>query len=116
MAAASEFLPLSPASFHILLALSQGSKHGYGIMKEVEAASSGAVRLNPGTLYTTIRRLLEDDLIRETEPPSGSDSTDERRRYYGITRLGRQVAQAEMTRLHDLVQQAATALRVRPAD
>ncbi len=116
MPAAPEFLPLSPASFHILLALADGSKHGYGIMKAVEATSSGAVRLNPGTLYTTIRRLLEGDLIRETDAPRSIESIDERRRYYAITRLGLRIAQAEMARLHDLVQRAAAALHARSAD
>jgi DNA-binding PadR family transcriptional regulator len=73
MPAASDFIPLSPAAFHILVALAEGSRHGYAIMKDVTVSTSGEVKLNPGTLYTTIKRLLEDELIRETAAPAGVD-------------------------------------------
>jgi DNA-binding PadR family transcriptional regulator len=110
MLAASDFIPLSPAAFHILVALAEGSRHGYAIMKDVAVATSGEVKLNPGTLYTTIKRLLEDELIRETAAPAGADSTDERRRYYSVTPLGRRVARAELTRLQGLIDHAAARL------
>ena len=103
--------PLSPAAFHILVSLAAGSKHGYAIMKEVAATTSGEVQLNPGTLYTTIKRLLEDELIRETNAPS---EADERRRYYAITPQGRRAARAELERLRGVVQHAASRLRDKP--
>jgi DNA-binding PadR family transcriptional regulator len=104
--------PLSPAAFHILISLAAGSKHGYAIMKEVAAATSGEVQLNPGTLYTTIKRLLEDELIRETSAPSDSD---ERRRYYAITAEGRKAARTELERLRGVVEHATARLRDKPA-
>lgn len=110
MLAASDFIPLSPAAFHILVALAEASRHGYAIMKDVAVATSGEVKLNPGTLYTTIKRLLEDGLIRETAVPAGADSTDERRRYYSVTPLGRRVARAELMRLQGLIDHAAARL------
>jgi DNA-binding PadR family transcriptional regulator len=76
-------------------------------MKEVASATSGEVQLNPGTLYTTIKRLLDDELIRETNPPSDAD---ERRRYYAITPHGRKAAKAELDRLRGVVQHAASRL------
>jgi DNA-binding PadR family transcriptional regulator len=102
---------LSSAAFQILVSLAAENKHGYAIMKDVAAATSGEVRLNPGTLYTTIRRLLDDDLIREVKPPSKSESTDERRRYYAITPQGRRAATAELARLRGVIQHAAARLR-----
>src|SRR5262245_32660283 len=110
MSTANDFIPLAPAAFHILVALAECSRHGYAIMKDVATATSGEVRLNPGTLYTTIKRLLEDELIRETAAPAGADSTDERRRYYSITSLGRRVARAELMRLQGLIDHAAAKL------
>lgn len=106
----NEFIPLPVAAFHILVALAEGSRHGYAIMKDVAAATDGEVKLNPGTLYTTIKRLLEDGLIRETDAPARSSSTDERRRYYAITPLGRRVARAELMRLRGLIDHAAAKL------
>ena len=96
------FLPLTPAVFHILLALSDSERHGYGISKEVAARTDGAVRLGPGTLYGTLTRLLAADLVDETAPPE-SRGADPRRRYYRLTPLGRAVARAEARRLADLV-------------
>lgn len=105
-----DLISLSPAAFHILVALAEGKKHGYAIMKEVAAATSGEVQLNPGTLYTTIKRLLEDDLIQETAAPSNTESSDERRRYYALTPLGRRAARNELERLRGLIRHADSKL------
>src|SRR5689334_4579483 len=94
-------LPLSPPVFHVLIALADGEKHGYAILKEVEDRTSGRVRLGSGTLYAIIKRLLNDGLIEEIDerPPL----TDERRRYYALTAFGRKVAAAETQRMEDMV-------------
>ena len=99
-------LPLPPAAFHILLALSNGDRHGYGIIQDVEASTNGDVRLSPGTLYRTIQRLLEQGLITE---PRASALMDPRRRPYRITAFGKSVARAESTRLAHLVRLAERA-------
>lgn len=104
-------LPLPAAAFHILLALSAGDCHGYGIIQDVQARTAGALRLSPGTLYRTIQRLLEEGLIEEPRKPSRS-SPDPRRRYYRITPFGTAVARAETERLADLVRLARSAWRV----
>ncbi len=98
-------LPLPPATFHILLALAAGDRHGYGIIQDVEASTGGAVSLGAGTLYRTIQRLLERGLITEPRNPSGPRD-DPRRRYYRIAPLGRAVARAESQRLARLVRAA----------
>ncbi len=98
-----ELLPLTPAVFYILFALAEGEKHGYAIMKEVESVSRGQFTMGPGTLYTTIQRLLELELIEETA--SSSDS-ERRRRYYRLSRSGRQVFEAEVNRMESLVRSA----------
>jgi DNA-binding PadR family transcriptional regulator len=101
-------LPLSPQVFHILLALADREQHGYGIMQDVEARTGGKLRLSPGTLYGSIKRMLEQGLVaelRENErPPAKQD--DERRRYYRLTALGRSVAKAEAARIAELFEQA----------
>jgi DNA-binding PadR family transcriptional regulator len=98
-------LPLPVSEFQILLALADGERHGYAIMKEVERRSGGTVRLGPGTLYGSIKRMLAAALIEESdERPGGRD--DERRRYYRITSLGRRVATAEARRMERLVSAA----------
>jgi DNA-binding PadR family transcriptional regulator len=98
-------LPLPPATFHILLALAAGDRHGYGIIQDVESRTGGALRLSPGTLYRTIQRLLEQGLI--AEPKRRADPLDDpRRRYYRITPFGTLVARAETRRLTDLVRLA----------
>ena len=99
-------LPLPSAAFHVLLVLSRGERHGYGIMQDVGVATGGAVRLSAGTLYRTIQRLLEQGLIRE---PRTTITLDPRRRPYRITVLGRAVARAESSRLADLVRLAEAA-------
>jgi DNA-binding PadR family transcriptional regulator len=90
-------LPLTPAMFHVLVALADGASHGYAIMKDVEQLTSGAVRLSTGTLYGIIKRLLADGLIRALPAPASKD--DERRRSYALTAFGRDVARAEAARL-----------------
>jgi DNA-binding PadR family transcriptional regulator len=94
-------LPLTPALFHVLLSLADGEKHGYAILKEVEARTDGAVRLSTGTLYGIIKRLLADGMIR-----SSAAGSDERRRAYRLTAFGHKVALAEAGRLRDLVRSA----------
>ncbi|HEY7984939.1 MAG TPA: helix-turn-helix transcriptional regulator [Ktedonobacterales bacterium] len=96
-------LPLTPAVFHILLALSDGERHGYGIMREIEARTGGAVRMGPGTLYGSIKRMLADGLIVETDERPDPALDDQRRRYYRIAWRGERVAQAEAERLERLV-------------
>lgn len=97
------FLPLTPAVFHVLLALASGERHGYGIIQDVTGATAGAVTLRTGTLYTILKRLLEEALIVESDRRPGPDEDDERRRYYALTPLGRRVAQSEAQRLDQVV-------------
>ena len=95
--------PLTPAVLHILLALSTQERHGYGIMKQVEADSQGKVKMGPGTLYGSIGRMMEAGLIRESAKQVDPEMDDERRIYYHLTPLGRQVAAAEARRHEKLV-------------
>lgn len=90
--------PLTPAVLHILLALSQGERHGYGIMKQVEADSLGKVTMGPGTLYGSIKRMMEAGLIRESDKRVDPELDDERRIYYELTRAGRTALAAELKR------------------
>jgi DNA-binding PadR family transcriptional regulator len=102
-----DLLPLTPAVLHILLALADGERHGYGIMKEVEGRTGGGgVRLGPGTLYGSIKRMLADGLIEESDERPDPQLDDQRRRYYHITDFGRRVAGAEVGRLASLVRTA----------
>ena len=101
-----DLLPLPAAVFHILVALADRDRHGYSIMQDVAARTDGKVQLSAGTLYSSIRRMLEQGLIEELSDSPDPSSTDERRRYYGLTRFGRKVAAAEVARLNSLVQQA----------
>ncbi len=101
-----ELLPLSPAVFHVLLALADAERHGYGIIKEVEARTDGRVRLGPGTLYGSIRRMQEQGLVEESDERPDAELDDERRRYYRLTDFGRRVAVAEAERLSGLVSAA----------
>jgi DNA-binding PadR family transcriptional regulator len=101
-----ELLPLTPAVFHILLALAGGEKHGYGIMQEVAALTDDKMRIGPGTLYGSIKRLLAGGLIEETDERPAPEMDDERRRYYRLTDFGRLVVTAEAERLFHLVRQA----------
>lgn len=99
-------LPLPEATFHILMALAEEDRHGYGIIQDVAGRTEGALRLSPGTLYRTIQRLLEQGLIVETDERPAPDQDDERRRYYRITELGLSTARAETQRLTNLVRLA----------
>lgn len=100
--------PVNHSEFHILLALADRERHGYGIMQEVEAKSAGTVRLGPGTLYGAIKRMLTAGLIEESEKRPAQKDDDERRRcYYRLTRRGRSVVTEEAERLAALVRVAA---------
>ena len=100
------WLPLTPAMFHILLALADQERHGYDIMREVDQRTEGKMRLGPGTLYGSIKRMLNDRLIEELDERPDPELDDERRRYYRLTDLGRRVAVAEAERLERLVKSA----------
>jgi DNA-binding PadR family transcriptional regulator len=99
-------LPLQPAVFHILIALADRDRHGYSIMQDVCERTDGKVQLSAGTLYSSIRRMLEQGLIAELSRSPDPASTDERRRYYRVTKFGKRVAAAEVDRLKALVHQA----------
>lgn len=96
---AGEYVALTPAVFHIALALADGEKHGYAIMQDVDRQTEGALKLGPGTLYGTLKRMLADGLVAEARE-------EERRRYYRLTPLGRKAAKAEALRLTALVREA----------
>ena len=100
-------IPLSPAMHHILLALLDGDLHGYAIMQAVEALSDGAVRMGPGTLYGTLKRLLEQRLVEETEERPVASFDDERRRYYRLSQSGREAVRQETARMSRLVKFAS---------
>jgi DNA-binding PadR family transcriptional regulator len=100
---AESLLPLPPATFHILLAVADQDRHGYAIIQEVAARTGGEMKLSAGTLYRSIPRMVELDLIEETAERPAPDLDDERRRYYRITTFGREVARAEAERLQALV-------------
>ncbi len=101
-----DLLPLTPAVLHILLALADDERHGYGIMREVEERTGGETRLGPGTLYGSIKRMIGDGLIEESDERPDPSMDDQRRRYYRITDFGRRVAGAEAERLQGLVSAA----------
>ena len=94
-----EMLPLTPAVFNILLALADGEKHGYGIMQEVETNTKGQVLMGPGTLYGSIKRMLQAGLIEESDERADPEMDDQRRKYYKLTNLGRRVLNMEAERL-----------------
>ena len=101
-----DLLPLTPAVLHILLALADEERHGYGIMREVEERTGGETRLGPGTLYGSIKRMLADGLIEESDERPDPEMDDQRRRYYRMTDFGRRVTVAEAERLQGLVRTA----------
>lgn len=103
-----QLLPLTPAVFHILLALADRERHGYAIMQEVAADTGGQVQMGPGTLYGTIKRIIAMGLVEESDERPDPALDDERRRYYRLTDLGRRVAVAEAKRLSSLVDLAHT--------
>ena len=98
-----KFLPLKAHWFHIMLSLAAGDQHGYGIMQEVMNRTMGKVRLWPATLYGSIKRLIEADLIEESDERPAAELDDARRRYYRLTPLGKRVLDAECERLQELV-------------
>jgi DNA-binding PadR family transcriptional regulator len=99
----SEFLPLTPAVLHILLALADADQHGYAIAQAVEELTGGTVRMGPGTLYGSIGRMVASGLIEESSRPRSRTSDDERRRFYRMTPLGRRVLESETDRLARVV-------------
>jgi DNA-binding PadR family transcriptional regulator len=100
----SRLIPLTPAVFYVLLALSSGARHGYSIMQETASLSEGGFRMGPATLYSTIQRLVELDLIVET---AGDDKTDSRRRYYELSDKGLHLLEAEVKRMNSVIRRAA---------
>jgi len=105
-ASPESFLPLTPAVFHILLALADGEKHGYAIMQEIEGATEGRVQMGPGTLYGSIKRMLAAGLIEESDDRPDPTLDDERRRYYRQSGLGRKVLRKETERMAELMSMA----------
>ena len=101
-----DLLPLTPPVFHILLALSEGERHGYAIMQEVAADTGGSLQLGPGTLYGCLKRMLSARLVEESDERPDPDLDDERRRYYRITDLGARTLRAEAERLASAVSAA----------
>ncbi|MGD0776958.1 MAG: PadR family transcriptional regulator [Candidatus Solibacter sp.] len=110
------FLPLKPHWFHVLLSLANQEQHGYGIMQEVLERTAGKVRLWPATLYGTLKRLIDEDLIAESDDRPTPDLDDARRRYYRLTKLGRRVLEAECGRLEDLVRVMRVKRGLRPLE
>lgn len=100
------FLPLTPLAFQVLLALADAPKHGYGIIREVGDRTDGLIKLRTGTLYTLLQRLVEEDLIDESDSRPDAKDDDERRTYYELTDLGRGVVAAEARRLESLLGEA----------
>jgi DNA-binding PadR family transcriptional regulator len=101
-----ELLPLSPQVFHILVALADGDRHGYSIMQDVASRTDGKLRLSAGTLYGSVKRMLEQGLIVELRENERPETDDDRRRYYRLTAFGRRVARAEAERLSQLLEHA----------
>jgi DNA-binding PadR family transcriptional regulator len=105
-ASPESFLPLHRDTFHILVSLADRDRHGYSVMQDVAERTDGALRLSPSSLYASIKRLLEQGLIEELDERPDPEHDDERRRYYRLTRLGRQVAMSEARRLDRLLADA----------
>ncbi len=106
MATTNHNSPFTPAVFHILLALSSGERHGYGIMKQVEVDSQGNVKMGAGTLYGSLKRMLDAGLVKESDKRVDPEMDDERRIYYQITGVGAKALAAELKRYQDLVKLA----------
>jgi DNA-binding PadR family transcriptional regulator len=107
----SPFLPLSPASLHILLSLAGEDRHGYGIMQDVARQSDGQYKLGPGTLYDNLQKLMNQGMVEEAARRSTQD--DPRRRYYRLTQFGRELLAADIERLEGVVRDAKLFLRAR---
>lgn len=97
---------MSPITYHVLLALGDTPKHGYAILREIDERTESMVTLLPGTLYSTIKKLLAEKWIEECAPPEDADSSDARRRYYRLSELGRRRASEETDRMAALVRRA----------
>jgi DNA-binding PadR family transcriptional regulator len=108
----SRLIPLTPAVFYVLLSLSSGAKHGYSIMQEAASLSEGGFTMGPATLYSTIQRLVELDLIVETK---GDADADSRRRYYELTGIGLRLLEAEIKRVNTVIKRAARLVQ-RPSE
>jgi DNA-binding PadR family transcriptional regulator len=108
----STFLPLSPATLHILLSLAGEELHGYAIMQEVQRQSEGKYKLGPGTLYDNLQKMIDRGLVEELGKKPGDD--DPRRRYYRLSMLGRGVLTAEISRLDDVVREGKMRLQAKP--
>jgi len=102
----SAFLPLTPAVFHILLALADGEKHGYAIMQEVKDATDGSVHMGPGTLYGSLDRMVQREMIDEVAGNPSGETDERRRRYYRLSEFGRKLLSAETARLWQAVRHA----------
>jgi DNA-binding PadR family transcriptional regulator len=102
----NEYLPLNHADFHIMLALGDEERHGYAIMLHVEELTGGEMKLGPGTLYTSIKRLLAGGMIEESGERPDPEMDDQRRRYYKLTKLGRKVLAAEIQRMERMLRHA----------
>jgi len=112
----SALLPLPPATFHILIALAEGDRHGYAVIQDIEARTHGAIRMSAGTLYRSFQRLVEQGLIVESLRRPAKILDDERRRYYRLTSFGIAVARAEAARLAQMIRFAhAAGLTPKPA-
>jgi DNA-binding PadR family transcriptional regulator len=108
-----DLLPLTPAMFHVLVALADEERHGYAIIKDVSMRTTGRVELGTGTLYGIIKRLLADGLVVESKRRPPADQDDERRRYYRLTPFGRRVVLAETARLEEMVRAARSTMVLR---
>jgi DNA-binding PadR family transcriptional regulator len=109
---ANSFLPLSPATLHILLSLAAEELHGYAIMQEVQRQSEGKYKLGPGTLYDNLQKMIDRGLVEELGKKPGDE--DPRRRYYRLSTLGRGVLTAEISRLDDVVREGKMRLQAKP--
>ena len=103
---AGQAFPLTPAGLHVLIALLDGPLHGYRIMQRILDHTDGRLRIGPGTLYRTIQRLVDDQLIEESSSRPRTDQDDPRRRYYGLTKRGQRILEEEAVRLRRLVRLA----------
>jgi DNA-binding PadR family transcriptional regulator len=105
-----KLLPLRPAPFHILLALAEEERHGYALKKDVELRTNGIVKLGPGTLYESIQRMVEKELIAESPSRPRPEDDQAQRRYYRITKFGKNVLRAEVARLGEVIDDARIVL------
>ena len=105
-----ELLPLRPAVFHILVALAEGERHGYAIKQEVEKRTNGVVKMGPGTLYESIQRMLEKGLLEESAKRPQPEADQAQRRYYRLSKFGREVLETEVARLGEIVDDARASL------